>query len=84
MPDSDITLGTILEHMRGMEERIGQRFENVACRLDRLELGQQRLERNLTAQIDAIDKRLDAVEIEHLPKRMSRVERHLGFKAAAA
>lgn len=83
MEEQGITLGIILEHLRAMESRIRERFENVEFRLDRVELGQQRLERNLTAQIDAIDKRLDPVEIEHLPKRVTRLEKHCGLAQVA-
>jgi len=40
-----------------------------------LEGRMDRMERNLTAQIEAIDKRLDAVEIEELPKRVQKLEK---------
>ncbi len=33
-----------------------------------------RMERNLTAQIDGIDKRLDEIEIENMPKRVTALE----------
>lgn len=71
----EITLGTIMEHLQALEMRMNKRFDNVDGRIDRLE-------RNLTRQIEAIDKRLDAVEIEQLPKRVSRIEKHLGMASA--
>ena len=39
------------------------------------------MERNLTRQIDGIDKRLDEIEIEKLPTRLVRVEERLGLAA---
>ena len=77
MADTDITLGTIMEHLRAMEDRINKRFESVDFRLDRIESDQQRMERNLTRQIDAIDKRLDEVEIAKVPQRVARIEKRL-------
>ena len=92
MADNDITLGTIMEHMRGMEQRVTSRIQDVhedlSKRMDGLDAkltGRlDRLERNLTSQIDAIDKRLDAMEVEHLPKRVARIERHLDLSAIAS
>lgn len=92
MADNDVTLGTIMEHMRGMEQRVTSRIqevhEDLSKRMDGLDAkltGRlDRLERNLTAQIDAIDNRLDAMEVEHLPKRVARVEHHLGLTAISA
>lgn len=72
MAQERITLRHVLSHVQGMEIRINQRFDAVDERFNRLE-------RNLTFQIDAIDKRLDAVEIEYLPKRTDRIEKHLGL-----
>jgi len=87
MKDKDITLGTILEHMRGMEQRMTTQLHEVdgrlTKRLDSLEVGLDRVHRNLSSQIDAIDKRLDAIEIEYLPKRVSRIEQHLGLAPTA-
>jgi hypothetical protein len=82
--DTDITLGTIMEHLRAMEGRINKRFEDADKRLDGVdkrfdgvETRIDRLERNLTRQIDGIDKRLDEIEIEKLPQRVERIEEHL-------
>ena len=82
MNDKDITLRTILDHMRGLEDRVMKKFEQVDFRLERLQTDQQRMERNLTRQIDAIDKRLDEIEIEKLPQRLERIEQHLQLSQA--
>lgn len=88
MKESDITLGTILEHMRGMESRIMAELHEtdgrLTKRIDSLEANLVRIHRNLSGQIDQLDKRLDAIEIEELPKRVTRIERHLGLTSAAA
>ena len=83
MADMDVTLGAVMEHLRAMEGRINKRFENADFRLERIESGQQRMERNLTRQIDGIDKRLDEIEIEKLPQRVDRIEKHLQLSPAA-
>lgn len=70
MEEKGITLRHIMSHLQGLEQRINERFEKA-------ESNMKRMERNLTFQIGAIDKRLDAVEIEYLPKRVSRIEKHL-------
>lgn len=81
--EHDITLGTILEHLRAFEGRMLGQFTGLEGRMDTLEQRIDRMDRNLTRQIDAIDKRLDAVEIEQLPKRVTRVERHLNLAPIA-
>jgi esterase/lipase len=77
MDDKEITLRTVLDHIRGMEERVMKKLEHVDFRLEQVESGQQRMERNLMRQIDAIDKRLDEIEIAKLPLRVTRIEEHL-------
>ncbi len=69
---ADITLKDVISHLQAMEQRL---TNNDA----RLEKQIERVERNLTAQIDAIDQRLDAIEIEKLPKRMKKLERAMGI-----
>ena len=76
MDDKDITLRTILDHMRGMEDRINKRFDVVHLRFNAVDARIDLLGRNLTRQIDAIDKRLDEIEIEKLPQRVVRIEQH--------
>lgn len=89
----DITLKTILEHLQAfrvdittqlhtMENRMTQRMDGLEHRVDSLEVRIDRMDRNLSRQIDAIDKRLDAIEIEEVPKRVRRIEEHVGLAAA--
>jgi len=80
MPD-EITLKTVLEHIAAMEQRLSGRLGGVETRLGEVETrlgGVERrieaLDASLSQQIDGIDKRLDEVEIEQLPKRMAVVE----------
>lgn len=87
MPD-EITLRTVLEHMTAMEQRLAGRLGGVELRLGAVEtrisgvesrLGSverriDALDASLSRQIDGIDKRLDEVEIERLPKRLAVVE----------
>lgn len=84
MEEKGITLGTILSHMQAMEIRINakfkmvdQRFAMVDKRFDAVDRRFNRLE----YQIEAIDKRLDSVEIEHLPARVTRLEKHAKLAA---
>jgi hypothetical protein len=92
MSEKEVTTAMLLQHMRGMEQRLSTRVERLdeklttridgvdaklTQRIDRLDARIDRLEANLTRQIDGIDKRLDAIEIEHLPKRVARIEAHL-------
>lgn len=81
--ESDITLGTILEHLRAFEGRMLNRFTDLEGRMNSLEQRVDRMDRNLTRQINAIDQRLDAVEIEQLPKRVTRIEQHLNLAPIA-
>jgi hypothetical protein len=92
MADKEITLKTLLDHQRGMESRLtesqrsmetrlGERLDRLESRVERLEGDVQRMGRSLTRQIDAIDKRLDELEIATLPERMSKVEKHLQLAA---
>ncbi|HVW66228.1 MAG TPA: hypothetical protein VHA78_00685 [Candidatus Peribacteraceae bacterium] len=77
-----ITLKVILDHLQAFQIQINgrmDRFEGrmggVEGRMGGLEGRMDRMERNLTAQISAIDKRLDAIEIEELPKRVRKLEK---------
>lgn len=90
MAQPRITLRVILQHMQAMEHRLmstlGSRIDSLDTRLsgkiESLATRMDRMERkmdNHTLQLDAIDKRLDAVEIEDLPKRVRRLERHTGL-----
>jgi archaellum component FlaC len=73
-----ITAGTILKHMQAMEKRLTVRISSVEIGLDsRINALDEKFSRrfdNLSFQIDAIDKRLDAIEIEDLPRRVKRLE----------
>ncbi len=62
----EITLTTILEHLRAFEKRVNDRFNAMDRRFDEADERADRRYRNLTGQIDAIDKRLDMVEIAAL------------------
>ena len=73
MPD-EITLKTVLEHIAAMEQRLSGRLGGVETRLGGVERRIEALDASLSQQIDGIDKRLDEVEIEQLPKRMAVVE----------
>lgn len=73
-PSKDITPAVLLAHIqavgndvRTLDTRLGTVERSLGSRIDRLQS-------NLTAQINAIDKRLDAVEIEFLPKRVRSLE----------
>jgi DNA-binding FrmR family transcriptional regulator len=91
MPDEDITLKTVLDHIQGIqrshrrdiqesEERMTRRLDRMEGRLERIERRIDRMEANLTCQIDAIDKRLDAIEIEKLPQKVKKLEVALGTR----
>ena len=79
--EPDITPGILLTHMRGMEQRLVQRIDKLEGRIDGMEQGIgnlthriDRLDINLTRQIGAIDRRLDTIEIESLPRRVAVLE----------
>jgi len=83
--DRDITGKVLLEHMQAMQRVLKEELESVRDELAVLRTsltGEMRevkdvlrmLEARLTIQIDAIDKRLDAVEIESLPRRVAALE----------
>ena len=76
-----ITLQILLDHIRGLRGGIDAvRSEVVVGRTaltgEVVEVKNmlRKVERNLTAQIDAIDKRLDELEIEYLPRRIAALE----------
>jgi len=81
----DITGRVLLEHMQAMQRVLREELEHVRGELAVLRTsltGEMReikdalrlLEARLTIQIDTIDKRLDAVEIESLPRRVAALE----------
>lgn len=79
--DDDVTPKMLLDHMRGMEERlfkkISEEIRTVHQRIDRLEVHVDRIEKKLTlisTQIENIDQRLDTIEIENLPHRVAALE----------
>ncbi len=71
-PKDDITLKTILEHMRGMEERLRAEINGVRTELkgDIREVKNEirRVEAVLSNQISNIDARLDDIEVVQVPK----------------
>ncbi len=87
--ESDITLKMIMNHLHSMQAglhaemrvlhadlmgEIGKVRSDLMGEIGTVHGRIDRLETNLTRQIDGIDKRLDAIEIENLPKRMRKVE----------
>ncbi|MFA5799656.1 MAG: hypothetical protein WC840_01715 [Candidatus Peribacteraceae bacterium] len=70
--NDDITLKTILEHMRGMEERLRTEISGVRTELkgDIREVKNEirRVEAVLSNQISNIDARLDDIEVVQVPK----------------
>ena len=63
----DITLKAVLDHIVAMEGRLMMRIEGVEREL-------RSGFANLSHQIDAIDQRLDDIEIEGLPRRVKELE----------
>ena len=63
----EITLKAVLDHIVAMEGRISTRIDNVQKELCSGFA-------NLTRQIEAIDHRLDEIEIANLPKRVKVLE----------
>lgn len=63
----EITLKIIFDHITAMEQRL-------TGRIDRVEKTVVQVEARLLAQIDAIDDRLDLIEIETLPSRVKSLE----------
>lgn len=67
-----ITSAVLLDHMRGMEGRLHTEIKEVrldlrsteARLIDRID----RVERNLTVQIEGLDHRLDDIEVSQIPK----------------
>lgn len=84
--DEPITLKVILDHMHAIKYELKHdiqtlrieltdKINGVGARVDRLENRLERVALNLSAQIAAIDDRLDKVEIEDLPKRVRKLEK---------
>ena len=87
----DITMHDLLAHMQNMQRVMREELVNIqkGLALARTSLtGEAREVKNmirnsesrLTAQIDAIDARLDEIEIELLPKRIAVLEKAVGIK----
>lgn len=81
MPD-EITFKTVIEHIqaqgvefRGAFRAVNERIDALSTQVGTLRESVERNHRNLTTQINAIDKRLDAIEIENLPRRVATLER---------
>lgn len=89
VPEPEITPKILLEHMQrmgaGLQMHINElgtqmRDMNVEWKADMRDMEQRlteridRGERNLSQQIDAINHRLDALEIEDLPQRVALLE----------
>lgn len=66
----EITLNTVLEHLSSMEQRLSGCISDVSSEM-------RAMEKRLLVQIDAIDERLDDIEIETLPKRVIQIEKAL-------
>ncbi len=92
--DQDITPAILLQHMQGMEQRLRSEFRTelrtelrtaIAASEERLveRIGAEvrHSENRVTAQIDAIDRRLDELEIALLPKRVTKLEEVVGIAA---
>lgn len=85
-PQSDgITLKMLLDHQRAMRAefmhdqktmliQMDRRFDEFSRRMDESDKRTDRMQRNLTGQLDMIDERLNSVEIEYLPKRVTKLE----------
>ena len=76
MPD-DVTLKTVLDTLAAMEQRMSLRFDGANEQMTGLERKIQGNETKLSRQIDAIDSRLDDIEIETLPNRVAKLEASL-------
>jgi predicted nuclease with TOPRIM domain len=76
--DPEITPKVLLDHLQAMSQSL--REEIRAVRADVRQVGERvdRVERNLTAQIDALDRRLDELEVQTLPRRVTALEAKVG------
>jgi hypothetical protein len=83
--DDGITLKMVMDHIQHQWQMLMGEIKNVwkEIRDLRKEMNERfrDVEHRLTIQIDGIDQRLDAIEIENIPKRMRRVEKHLKLAA---
>jgi len=79
-----VTPAILLQHMRGMEQRLSRNIEDTKTELKgditRIETKMDRMHVNLSGQIGALDERLDSVEIEFLPKRVAKLEKVVGMR----
>ena len=82
----DITTADLLGHMQGMEQRLTEKIDAKADASE-LEAVEQRLTKRMDSLekdvavikegVENIDRRLDAIELEELPKRVGRIEQQL-------
>lgn len=84
----EITLNIVLEHLSSMEQRLSGKINEVNDRVTGVHTGlstsisnlgtqMHAMEQRLLRQIDAIDERLDDIEIETLPQRVAQLEKAL-------
>ncbi len=81
MDEQGITLGTVLQHMQGMERRLSNDIKKVrtdlTARIDRMDQRLHRVESKVdltSVQIQNMDERLDVLDIANLPKRVTDLE----------
>lgn len=72
---ADITLEMIMNRLQGMQSTLQASIDDVRNGVSSLSNRIDVLETNLSRQIDGIDTRLDAVEIETLPRRVTALEK---------
>lgn len=72
---ADITLEMIMNRLQTMHSTLQGSIDDVTNGVSSLSNRIDVLETNLTRQIDAIDARLDAIEIESLPRRVTALEK---------
>jgi hypothetical protein len=80
MAENDITLGTVMQHMQHLHGIVLAHFDRLEAKFDQLETKVDRNHINLSSQIEAIDKRLDSIEIEALPRRVTVLEKKVGIR----
>jgi predicted nuclease with TOPRIM domain len=99
--ESDITLKTVLEYIQAMRtdlggrmdrlegrmDRLDGRMDRLEHRMDRMELRMNRMDAKFSLQLDAIDKRLDTIEISIVDQkheqRITALEQHTGLVKTA-
>lgn len=85
MANDGITLATVLEHMQNMQRVLTEQMQSIQKTmatkddLQALNTKVDRHYRNFMGQLDAVDDRLGTLEIEQLPKRVTRLEEAVGI-----